>query len=190
MVSIAIFASGSGTNAENLMRVFHSGDAIRVKKIYTNHAEAGVIQRAEKFQVPCGVYTNEQFKDGTAIIADLKSLGIQYIILAGFLRLITPPFLQAFPHRIINIHPSLLPKYGGKGMYGMKVHDAVVRAGEIQSGITIHLVDEHYDRGKILGQFTCEVVASDTPESLAERIHELEYQHFPGVVSQFVINPQ
>lgn len=187
MVSIAIFASGSGTNAENLMRVFHSGDEIRVKKIYTNHPEAGVIQRAEKFHVPFGIYSNEQFKSGEAIIADLKSLDIEFIILAGFLRLITPPFLEAFPQRIINIHPSLLPKYGGKGMYGMKVHEAVVHNRETQSGITIHVVDEHYDRGKMLGQFACRVNVSDTPELLAARIHELEYKHFPDVVRDYCL---
>lgn len=172
------------------MRVFHSGNEIRIKKIYTNNPEAGVIKRAQTFNVPFAIYTNEQFKTGNDIIRDLNAEGIQYIILAGFLRLITQSFLHAFPERIINIHPSLLPHYGGKGMYGMRVHEEVIRCRETESGITIHLVNDHYDEGATLAQFTCNIGPGDTPEQLANRIHELEYRHFPEVVHEYILGKE
>lgn len=183
-INLAVFASGSGTNAENLIKYFASHPKIQVNHVFSNKAHAMVHKRADSLDVPSSTFSREEFYDPSFV----KQLtAFDYIILAGFLWLIPSYLIQAFKNRIINIHPSLLPKYGGKGMYGAKVHEAVLAAGEKESGITIHLVNEEYDKGKILAQEKCEALASDTPASLAEKIHELEYAWFPKVVESYIL---
>lgn len=185
MVNIAIFASGSGTNAENLMKCFQNSQ-INVKRIFCNKPDAGVIQRAEKFHVPVTVFTKSDFTNTNLVIDQLRSESIDYIVLAGFLLLVPKNLIEAYTHKIINIHPALLPKYGGKGMYGHFVHEAVVANKETETGITIHLVDEVYDNGEILFQARCEVLPSDTPDAVASKIHDLEYAHFPNAVKAYI----
>ncbi|SNS46843.1 formyltetrahydrofolate-dependent phosphoribosylglycinamide formyltransferase [Ekhidna lutea] len=183
-INLAIFASGSGTNAENISKHFEDHDSIQVKEILSNRKSAGVHARAEKLEIPSATFSREQFNDPSFI----KQLSdFDYIILAGFLWLIPRYLIKAFPNKIINIHPALLPKFGGKGMYGTNVHKAVIESGDKESGITIHLVNEEYDKGKILFQSKCEVAKNDTPESLAQKIHALEYEHFPKVIERVVL---
>ncbi|MDR2913067.1 MAG: phosphoribosylglycinamide formyltransferase [Alistipes sp.] len=187
MTTIGILASGSGTNAEKIMDHFAASPVARVALILSDNPSAGVLQRAEQRKVPTAVFTRAEFADGTAPLAAMHSAGVDYVVLAGFLRLIPEKILRAYPGRIVNIHPSLLPSYGGKGMYGSRVHEAVVAAGERESGITIHRVDEHYDRGAIIAQFRCPVHPTDTPDTLAARIHELEHRHFPATIEQDIL---
>ena len=177
MKQIVVFASGSGTNAENLIRYFdHSDSNARVTRIFTNSAEAGVIKRAEKYDVPVTIFNRETFKSPEF----LSQIGNpDCIVLAGFLWLIPEYFVKTFPDKIVNIHPALLPKYGGKGMYGSRVHEAVIENNENQSGISIHYVNENYDEGEIILQARCKVAVNETPESLAQKIHQLEYAYFP-----------
>lgn len=185
MVRIAILASGSGTNAQRLMEHFQHHSAGRVVLIGCDQPRAGVLQRAWDAGVPSLLFTGKQLRDG-AVLRELKTQRIDLIILAGFMRLIPAEMVSAFPGRILNIHPSLLPKFGGKGMYGQRVHQAVIAAGEKESGITIHLVNEHYDEGRHLAQYTCAVRPTDTPDTLAARIHALEHAHYPEVVEATV----
>lgn len=186
MNNLAILASGSGTNAEAIARYFEQSNSIRVACIITNKPQAGVRLRAEKLQIPAYVYTNEEMREGSRPLATLRELAVDTVILAGYLNLITRPWLEAYPNHIINIHPALLPKYGGKGMYGHHVHEAVLSAGETHSGITVHLVDEKYDHGLHLLQATCPVLAGDTADSLAARIHTLEHRFFAPTIEQFL----
>jgi len=187
MKKIAILASGSGTNAENLVNSFVNESNLQVCIIGTNKKDAYVIERAKKLGVPHFVFTNQTLRDNPASILDVFSQNdIDYLILAGFLLKIPALLIQRFPDRIINIHPSILPDYGGKGMYGMHVHEAVIKNNESMSGITIHLVNEEYDKGRILLQAQCNVEEDDTPENLAKRIHELEYKYFPKVVKDYI----
>jgi phosphoribosylglycinamide formyltransferase-1 len=188
MKNIAIFASGNGTNAERIMDYFSDNDEINIRLVLTNNPKAGVIARAEKFGVPCRVFNRKEFYNTDKIDKLLAENNIDFIVLAGFLWLIPTSIIQSFPNRIINIHPALLPEYGGKGMYGHRVHEAVIANGEKQSGITIHYVNELYDEGNIIFQATCEVKENDTPDSLAARIHELEYAHFPVVIEKLLEN--
>lgn len=183
---IAIFASGSGTNAEKLMEHFREHTSVSVALILSNNAEAFVLQRAARFGVPAVVFTKHQFRESDAVLELLRSHGITHVVLAGFLWLMPPNILNAFPNRVVNIHPALLPKFGGKGMYGARVHEAVKQVGEKETGITIHLVNEKYDEGKILFQATCAVMETDTPETIAEKVHALEYKHFSEVVEGWV----
>ncbi len=185
MQRIAILASGSGTNAQRLMEHFATSATARVVLVGSDQAKAGVLQRAWDMGVPSYVFNGAQLRDGT-LLRELQGQRIDLLVLAGFMRLIPAELVQAFPKRILNIHPALLPKYGGKGMYGMHVHNAVIAAGERESGITIHYVNERYDEGEHLLQAKCPVLPSDTPESLAERIHGLEHAHYPGVVERVV----
>ena len=182
--NLAIFASGSGTNAENIGKYFSSHSEIAVEAILSNKSDAGVHHRAEKLGIASSTFSRETFKQDSFLE---KLEGIDYIILAGFLWLIPAYLIEAFPNKIINIHPSLLPKFGGKGMYGSRVHEAVIETGEKESGITIHLVNEHYDEGKVLFQAKCEIEAGETPDSLAQKIHVLEYEHFPKVIENYVL---
>lgn len=184
MIRIAVFASGSGTNAENLIRYFNDADDARVVLVMTNKPGAGVVGRAEALGVPVRVFNPAELNDNEGVRGILSGLGIDYIVLAGFLLKIPSILIREWNGRIINIHPALLPKYGGKGMYGHHVHRAVIDAGERESGISIHLVNENYDEGSVLFQAQCPVSADDTPESLAERVHELEYRYFPAVVKE------
>ncbi len=182
MKKIAIFASGSGTNAENIATFYSSKSHAKVQMVLTNNKNAGVIERMKPFGIPVLYYSNVDFREGSPIVSILQENDIDFIVLAGFMNMISTPVLTAYPNRIINIHPALLPKYGGKGMYGMYVHEAVVKTGEQNSGITIHHVNEHYDEGQIIFQATCPVLPEDTPDELAQRIHQLEYEHFPQVI--------
>lgn len=187
MKQIALLASGEGTNAEAIVQYFRSSGTAQVALILTNREDAGVRKRAERLGVPCQYFSTSEMREGTQPIALMQSMGIDLVVLAGYLVLITPPYLAAFPHRIINIHPALLPAFGGKGMYGHHVHEAVIASGNDHSGITIHLVDEHYDHGQPLLQAFCPVLPEDTPDSLAERIHELEHRHFAPTIEQYLL---
>lgn len=187
MKQIAIFASGSGSNAEHIAKYFAKGSLARVSAIYCNSPKAFVQQRASKLNIPLMLFDREMFYgEGKAVLRDLQFRKIDLIVLAGFLWLIPGNINKAWRNRIVNIHPALLPLYGGKGMYRMAVHEAVIDAGETESGITIHLIDEVYDKGKTLLQVKCPVLPDDTPESLAERVHQLEYAHFPKVIEKIL----
>lgn len=187
MTNIAIFASGSGTNAEAIMTHFADSAAGRVALLLSNRADAFVLTRAERFGVPATVFSREEFLDPAGRVALLlQEYRIDFIVLAGFLWLVPEFLTTAYAGRIVNIHPALLPKFGGKGMYGDRVHRAVIEAGERQSGITIHRVNERYDSGDTLFQATVAVEADDTPESLAAKIHELEHRHFPAVIERTI----
>ncbi len=186
MINIAIFASGSGTNAENLIIHFQSKSDFKVKAIFCNKPKAGVLERAKNLDTNTIVFDKATFTD-PSFLEKLNALEINAIVLAGFLWKIPSYLIQAYEGNIINIHPSLLPKYGGKGMYGSFVHEAVVENQDKASGITIHLVNEEYDKGKIIFQAECPVLTHDTPETLAKKIHELEYQHFPKVVEDYLL---
>ena len=185
MKKIAIFASGNGSNAENIIRYFQDRGSSAVVGVYCNKPGAFVLQRAENCGVPAVVFDRERFRNGE-LLGEIEAAGIDYIILAGFLWLLPPALVRRYSNRIINIHPSLLPKYGGKGMYGSHVHEAVISNGEKESGITIHVVNEEYDKGEILFQAKVEVSPEDTPSTLASKIHELEYEHFPLVIEQYI----
>jgi phosphoribosylglycinamide formyltransferase 1 len=186
MKNIAIFASGSGTNAENIIKFFLGHDKIRVSMVLTNNKDAGVLQRAIKHNLPCVVFDRNDFYNTTLVPDILKENSIDFIVLAGFLWLVPKDLIHSFKGRLVNIHPALLPSYGGKGMYGMNVHEKVLENGEKESGITIHLVNEEYDKGDILFQARCPVLPGDTPETLSERIHLLEYTHYPVVIREYI----
>lgn len=183
---IAIFASGSGSNAQRIAEYFASTGLLEISAIYCNNPKAYVLERAKLLGIPSILFNRNEFYHTSLILDDLKSRKTDWIVLAGFLWLIPDPILKAFPQRIINIHPALLPAYGGKGMFGMKVHESVIASGEKQSGITIHHVNELYDEGNIIFQATCQVQPGDTPEMLAAKIHELEYEYFPVVIRKLV----
>ncbi len=188
MDNIAIFASGSGSNAENIIRHFNGGHIASVKLIVCNKENAQVLERARNLGVPSVVMPKDELTSGNPqkLLSLLKENSIDVIVLAGYLLKIPEPLTSSFKERIINIHPALLPKFGGKGMYGMNVHRAVIEAGEKESGITVHLVDAVYDNGKILFQAVCPVIPTDTPESLADKIHALEKEHFPAVIEKWL----
>ena len=186
MIRIAILASGNGSNAENLI-LQQPSDLLQYPLIITDNAQAGVLQRAERLGVATHVFSRADFREGTAVLQLLQDEKIDAIVLAGFLSRIPQNIIEHYPSRIINIHPALLPRFGGKGMYGHFVHEAVLAAGEVVSGITIHYVDAQYDHGSTLCQATCPVYPSvDTPDSLAERIHHLEHLYYPVAVRQMV----
>jgi len=184
MIKIAVFASGNGSNAENIIRYFKDNEEIRVALILSNKANAYVHTRAKNWGVPSYTFSKDDFEKGDPILEKLREYQIDFIVLAGFLLKISDPILKAYPRRIINIHPALLPKYGGKGMYGDHVHKAVLQAGEKESGISIHYVNERYDEGDIIFQARCPVLPSDTPEELAQRVHRLEYGYYPQVIEK------
>lgn len=183
---IAILASGSGTNAENIIRYFREKGSDCVSLVLTNRQNAFVLERARGLKVPCAYFAKSDWECGELILSILREHQIDFVVLAGFLARIPDNILHAYPNKIINIHPSLLPKFGGKGMYGDCVHEAVIAAGEQESGITIHYTNEHYDEGAIICQEKCPVMPEDTPDSLAHRIHALEYEYFPKVIDELV----
>jgi phosphoribosylglycinamide formyltransferase-1 len=183
---IAVFASGSGTNAENISKYFSCSQQIEVSVLISNNPRAGVHVRMHQLGIPSITFSKEEFADGGPVVEKLTEYSVDWIVLAGFMNKIPAKILRAFPDRIINIHPALLPKHGGKGMYGMHVHEAVVAAGEKESGITIHYVNEHYDEGKIIFQTTCPVRPADTPEDVAAKVHALEYKYFPEVIERLL----
>ncbi len=186
MKRIAIFASGSGSNAENIARYFSGINDIEISLILSNKKEAFVHERAKKLGIPSYTFSKTEFDEADLILETLQQYEIDFIVLAGFLLKVPQPILEAFPNRIINIHPALLPKYGGKGMYGDRVHRAVIDAGEKESGISIHYVNEHYDEGDIIFQATCEVLPGDSPDDIAQKVHQLEYNYFPEVIEKIV----
>lgn len=187
MTNIAILASGSGSNAEQIMSYFEGSESISVVLVATNNPKAYVCERASMFDIPSLCFTRDDFRDPQGEFArQLLLYNVNIIVLAGFLWLVPSYLTTAYAGRIVNIHPALLPAYGGKGMYGDNVHRAVIDAGETQSGITIHHVNEHYDSGDIIHQATCEVEPGDTYETLARKIHELEHYHFPRVIEQVI----
>lgn len=188
MKNLAIFASGNGSNAQNISEHFNSKNTARVKIIICNKPDAYVLERAAALGVSSVVIPREQLtaENPVELLALLKEQGIDYIILAGYLLKIPVSLVEAYPGRIINIHPALLPKFGGKGMYGRHVHQAVIDSAETESGITIHLVDSNYDSGSTLFQATCPVLPDDTPDSLAQRIHALEKEHFARIIEEYI----
>jgi phosphoribosylglycinamide formyltransferase-1 len=184
---IILFASGSGSNAQRIMEYFAGHPRAQVVALFSNNPEAYALQRAESFGVPGFSFTREAFRGGE-VLERVKKLAPDLIVLAGFLWLVPPAFVAAFPRQIINIHPALLPKYGGKGMHGQHVHRAVLEAGDTVSGITIHFVNEEYDRGTCIYQHPCPVAEDDTPETLAARVLLLEHEHLPRVVEELLVN--
>jgi len=184
---IALFASGSGTNAEEIMKYFLHHPRVEVALLLSNNPEAYALKRAEKFNVPTRVFNRQVYKESETVLTWLEQQQITHIVLAGFLWLVPKYLTDAFPDRIINIHPALLPKFGGKGMYGMKVHESVKMQGETETGITIHLVNEHYDEGRVIFQASCPVGAHDTPETIAQQVHQLEYAHYPRVIESWIL---
>jgi phosphoribosylglycinamide formyltransferase 1 len=183
---LAIFISGSGSNAEEIFSHFRNHPSIKVEMVLSNNPDAYGLERARKFSIPSSVFTREQFRESGEVLQWLQDAGITHIVLAGFLWLVPSYLIKAFPHRIINIHPALLPRFGGKGMYGMKVHEAVKASADAQSGITIHEVDEKYDEGRTLFQAFCEIDPLDTPKEIAEKVQRLEHLHYPRVIEKWV----
>lgn len=187
MINIAIFASGNGTNAEGLIKYFAASKEVKIKLVVTNNPEAGVVKRAGAHKKNIQIISKEALNNYTDQIIDfLQTEKVDLIILAGFLLLIPVKLIKAFPNRIINIHPALLPLHGGKGMYGKRVHESVLKAGEKESGITVHYVDEIYDHGEHILQAVCRVEENDTVDSLSNKIHELEYFYFPKAVEKAI----
>ncbi len=187
MVNIAIFASGAGSNAEKIIQYFKGNKAINIGLIVCNKPGAGVLDIAANHGIDTLLIEKLRFSSPESYLAELKSHHINFIVLAGFLWKMPASIVEVYPQRIINIHPALLPNYGGKGMYGMRVHQAVLAAGEKESGITIHYVNEHYDEGNIIFQAKCTIEAGDTPEILAQKVHVLEHKYFPEVIGQLIM---
>ena len=179
---IAIFASGSGSNAQKIMEHFKKHNEAEVAIVLTNNPEAYVLQRADNFEVPSHIFTRHEFYQTDEIIQLLKNLQIDIIVLAGFLWLIPDNLLKAFPNKIINLHPALLPKYGGKGMYGDNVHKAIIEAGDLESGITIHFVNENFDEGEIIHQSRFHIEKDDDLEMIKFKGQQLEHLHYPKVI--------
>ena len=188
MKRIAIFASGTGSNAQKILSHFKTSNKIEVALIVSNKTNAGVLNFAKEYSVPTLIIDREKFLKGDGYVPELQAAKIDWIILAGFLWKIPPTLINQWGKRIINIHPALLPKYGGKGMYGEAVHRAVLAANEKESGITIHYVDEQYDHGATIFQATCSVLSTDLVENLAEKIHALEHLHYPVVIEKEILS--
>ncbi|HEV8512587.1 MAG TPA: phosphoribosylglycinamide formyltransferase [Cyclobacteriaceae bacterium] len=186
-IRLAIFASGSGTNAEAIMSYFQHHPQIEVGILLSNNPNAFALERSRKFDVPTRVFDKQQFRESDQVLNWLKEFEITHIVLAGFLWLLPENLIRSFSDKIINIHPSLLPKFGGKGMYGMKVHEAVKAAGESESGITIHLVNAQYDEGRILLQVSCKISSEDSPKEIAAKVYELEYANYPKTIEKWVL---
>lgn len=184
MKRIAIFASGNGTNAQRIAEYFSDHPGILISIILSNKKEAYVLERAKKLDISTFVFDRDEFYNTKKVLKKLKKKKIDFIVLAGFLWLIPDYILKEYTGRIINIHPALLPKYGGKGMYGERVHKAVIESGDKETGITIHLVNERYDEGKIIFREKVAVVEDDTPDTIAEKVHRLEYKYFPVIIEQ------
>lgn len=186
MKRIAIFASGSGSNAENIARYFAHHPQVEISLILSNNPNAYVLQRAIELNIPTKVFSRDDFYKNFCVEEILREYKIDLVVLAGFLWLIPLSMIRNYPSAIINIHPALLPKYGGKGMYGMKVHQSVVAEGDHESGITIHYVNEKYDEGATIFQARCVIEKEDSPERVAEKVHNLEYEHFPRVIEKIL----
>lgn len=187
MKRIAIFASGSGTNAQNIMHYFDTNRKVDVSLVLSNKADAKVIERAAKYNVPTVTFNRDEFYNSSKILDLLKDKDIDLIVLAGFLWLVPENILKAYPNKIINIHPALLPKYGGKGMYGMKVHEAVLANSDNETGITIHYVNENYDEGDIIYQAKCYAKRVKSADEIADRVHQLEYEYYPIIIEEIIL---
>lgn len=184
--NIAIFASGNGTNAENIIRYFQNSELVNVELVLANKETAFVLERARSLNVPFAYMGKAEWTEGTAVLSLLEDRKIDFIVLAGFLARVPDCILHAYPNKIINIHPSLLPKFGGKGMYGDRVHEAVVAAGEAETGITIHYLNERFDDGEIVVQYKCPVLPQDTAADVAKKVHALEYEYYPKVIDRLL----
>ncbi len=190
MFKIALFASGSGSNVENIANYFNQHSMVKVGLVISNKKDAFVLERAKRLGIPSMVINREQFYQSNDVINLLVDHEIDWVILAGFLWLIPSNLIDAFPQRIVNIHPALLPKFGGKGMYGDKVHQAVVEHRETESGITIHYVNEFYDKGNIVFQAKVKILPVDSPENVASKVHQLEYEYYPKVIERLVLGKE
>jgi len=188
MRNIAIFASGSGSNAQRIIEYFKDHPSISVQLVLTNKSDAYVLQRAANNKIPSIVFNKEQFYQNDDVLNILIQYKVDFLILAGFLWLMPVKMIEKFDRRVINIHPALLPKYGGKGMFGILVHKAVVENKERETGITIHYVNKEYDKGDIIFQAKCKINPEDSPDDVANKIHELEYQHFPVVIERIIMS--
>lgn len=187
MKKIAIFVSGSGTNCENIIRYFADSEVINVALVVSNRTDAGALDRAKRLNTPSIVINKKQFSDEKYVLSTLNQFGIDVVVLAGFLLMIPDYLIKAFEGRIINLHPALLPKFGGKGMYGHYVHEAVKQAGESETGMTVHHVSSVCDGGEIIAQYRCKLLPNDTVEDISRKEHELEMQYFPKVIEQFIL---
>ena len=186
MKNIAVFASGNGTNAHQIMRYFAGNSKAMIRLVITNNEKAGIIHKCKQEGIPCFVFPKDNFVTPYALITFLIQNNIDYIVLAGFLLQIPQALIKEFPKKIINIHPALLPKFGGKGMYGINVHKAVLEAGEKETGITIHYVNEHYDKGEIILQQKCALTAGDTAESIGLKVQQLEHEYYPETLKNII----
>jgi len=186
MKRIALFASGAGSNVENIIRYFLNSRELEFPVVISNRHDALVHERAKKYRIPSYYFKKSDFENGE-VLNLLREKSIDFIVLAGFLLKVPDNLLKAYPNRIINIHPALLPKFGGQGMYGSRVHEAVVASGEKETGITIHYVNENYDEGRIIFQAKCPVLPDDSPEDVAAKVHALEYEHFPRVIGEVAL---
>lgn len=185
MKRIAVFASGNGTNTESIVNYFEDSDLAKVAEVFCNRKKAGVVDRARNLGVPCVVFSKEELENGS-VLKKLKEARIDLIVLAGFLAKIPGDILDAYPDRVINLHPALLPDYGGEGMYGIHVHRAVVENEDEETGITIHYVNEDYDEGEIIFQETVEVDYEDTAEDVQYKVQQLEHKHYPEVIEYLI----
>jgi phosphoribosylglycinamide formyltransferase 1 len=184
---VAVFASGSGSNAEEIFKYFKKHPSVEVRLLLSNKQDAFALQRAHNHGIKAVAFNRAEFLDGAGIRKHLENEGITHLVLAGFLWLIPDYLLKLYPDRIVNIHPALLPKYGGKGMYGSKVHEAVKAARDVETGITIHLVNERYDEGKILFQGRCPITENHSPDEIAQCVHKLEHEHYPKVIEKWIL---
>lgn len=186
MKNIVLFASGSGSNVENIITYFKESDRVAVSAVFTNNRQARVLERCDRLEVSALYFNRPAFYRTDVLLGTLRNLQPSLIVLAGFLWKVPANLISEFPNRIVNIHPALLPKYGGKGMYGMNVHNAVKANGDTESGISIHYVNEHYDEGDIIFQEKTSILAGDTVEQIAAKVQQLEYMHFPRVIDQLI----
>ncbi len=186
MINIAIFASGTGSNAQNIFNQFKAEPKAHIALIVSNKDDAGVLEFAEQHEIPYAILGKDEMDDEETVMAALEYHKIDFIVLAGYLLLVPKYLIKAFPSRIVNIHPALLPAHGGKGMYGMKVHEAVKAAGDAETGITIHYVNEQFDEGETIAQMRCEVAPNDTADDIRRKVQELEHEHYPQVIKDLV----
>lgn len=187
-INVAIFVSGSGTNCENIIRFFEKSQKVNCALVVSNRSDAYALVRAEKLGVPAVVVNKSSLAQPDILMPILRQYDIQFIVLAGFLPLIPDYLIEAFPKRIVNVHPALLPKFGGKGMWGHHVHEAVKSAGEVETGMTVHYVTPVCDAGEIIAQYKCALSPADTPDDIAAKEHELEMRYFPGIVEKVCLN--
>lgn len=190
MTNIAILASGKGSNMLQIARKFEQSEDVLVRLVVASRASAGVLDHAKACGIESIVMTKDDLADPETLLAELRTREIEWLVLAGWLLLLPAEVIEAYRGRIINVHPSLLPEFGGRGMWGHHVHEAVIAAGRTRSGITIHYVNEQYDSGAIIAQFECEVLPDDTPQTLEARIHALEYRHYPEQIEQLILKHQ